>query len=297
MFERRIEGRILKKLFVVLALVATVLTACGGGLDAVIDGEDVFGTPPPTHEDGSFDVGEGEAGALTVTADPSQAWVEADGQRFVYDATGDTVHYACEISDEQIRINFQFNGPSLLIQGGRVNGGWLLNLTFTVKEENIQYGASLPGNGVLGLDDGQLSYEGLIDRVEDRDILNPTEVDAKLAVNCLAPEGQPTAVIDGTEYVVSMVGADSARCEISEEAITVQINRLTADGTNIDIGVEAQDDGWFGHVAVTTPASHFISTDSPNPQGLIVEGSTVSYEGTFEGDAGEVDGSLNVTCP
>jgi len=194
-------------------------------------------------------------------------------------------------------MNFQFNGPSLLIQGGKLDGGWLLNLTFTVDENDIQYGATLPGEGSLGLEDGQLSYEGPIDRVEDRDILNPTAVDAKLAVNCNQPEGQPTAMIDGTEYVVSMVGAASVECEVSDENVTVQVNRLTTDGTNIDIGVDAQDGGWFGHVSVTTPSGSYSAKDSPNPVGLTVEGSTVSYDGVFEGDSGDVDGSLTVTCP
>ena len=282
--------------FVVVLVV--VLAACGGvaELDDVIDGENAFGTPPPTNEDGSFDVGGGEAGPVTVTADPSQAWVEADGERHVYDAV-EAVHYACDISDEQISINFQFNGPSLLVQGGKLDGEWLLNLTFTVDENDIQYGATLPGGGSLGLGDGQLSYEGPIDRVENRDITNPTVVDAKLAVNCTQPEGQPTAIIDGTEYVVSMVGSDSTTCEVTDQAVTVQVNRLTSDGTNIDIGVEAQDGGWFGHVAVTTPAGHFLAKDSPNPAGLTVDGSTVTYEGTFEGDSGDVEGSVVVTCP
>ena len=98
-----------------------------------------------------------------------------------------------------------------------------LNLTFTTEEDNIQYGATLPGEGTLGLEDGQLSYEGPIDRVVDRDILNPTVVDAKLAVNCSQPDNQPTAVIDGTEYVVSMVGTSSSRCEVSSDAITIQV--------------------------------------------------------------------------
>lgn len=288
----------MERRLVLLVVVAMLLTACGGvgELEDLMDSEDAFGTPPPTNEDGSFDVGGGEAGPVTLTADPSQAWVEADGELFVYDAVG-AVHYACDISDEQISMNFQFNGPSFLIQGGNLDGDWILNLTFTVEDSNIQYAATLPGEGSLGLGDGQLSYEGPIDRVENRDILNPTAVDARLAVNCTPPEGQPTAVIDGTEYVVSMVGSDSVRCEISDEAVTVQVNRLTTDGTNIDIGVEAQDGGWFGHVAVTTPSGHFLAKDSPNPAGLTVDGSTASYEGTFEGDSGDVEGSLVVTCP
>ncbi len=288
-----------RRLFLLFA-VSVVLAACGGsdgGLGGVIDGEDVFGTPPPTNEDGSFDIGAGEAGPVTVTAEPSQAWVEVDGQRFVYDALGDTVHYACEIFEDQIRLNFQFNGPSFLIQGGKLDGGWLLNMTFTVDENNVQYGATLPGEGSLGLDGQQLSYEGPIDKVVDRDILNPEVMDGKLAVNCAPPEGEPTAVIDGTEYVVSMVGASSTRCEVSSEAVTVQINRLTEDGTNIDIGVEAQDGGWFGHVVVATPDGNFTSTDSPNPTGLSVNGQTVTYEGTFSAGAGEVEGSVTVTCP
>jgi hypothetical protein len=283
---------------ILLLVGAMFVAACGGiaDLDDLADGEEVFGTPPPTNEDGGFDVGGGEAGPVTVTAEPSQAWVEADGERFVYEAIG-AVHYSCDISDEQITMNFQTNGPSFLIQGGKLDGEWILNLTFTVDENDIQYGATLPGDGSLGLEDGQLSYEGPIDRIENRDVMNPTVVDAKLAVNCLQPEGQPTAVIDGTEYVVSMVGADSVRCEVSDEAVIVEVNRLTSDDMNIDIGVESQEDGWFGHVSVSTPDGRFGAKDAPNPVGLTVDGSTVSYEGTFEGDSGDVEGSLVVTCP
>ena len=281
-----------------LVVFALFVASCGGDLaelDEAFDGGDISGTSA-SDEDRSFDAGGGEAGPVTVTADPSKAFVEADGQRFAYDAIG-AVHYSCEITDEQVRINFQFNGPSLLIQGSKLEGEWILNLTATVEDNDIQYGATLPGEGSLGLENGQLSYEGPIDRVENRDIMNPTVVDAKVAVNCTQPEGRPTAVIDGTEYVVSMIGADSVRCEVSDEAVVVQVNRLTSDDMNIDIGVEAREDGWLGHVSVTTPSGRFGAKGAPDINGLTVDGSTVSYEGTFEGDSGDVDGSLVVTCP
>ena len=280
---------------------ALLVAACGGALDGAlegaVDGEDVFGTPPPTNEDGSFDTGAGEAGPVTVTTDPSQALVSIDGKQVVYSAIG-TIHYECLISEDRVSINYQSDqGQDLLIQGGIIDGGWLLNVTFTVEDEgNVAYGATLPGGGSLGLGDNQLSYEGTIDKVEDRDILNPTPVDGTIAVNCSVGEGQPTAVIDGTEYVISMVGADSSVCEVSNEIVTVQINRLTDDGLNLDIGVEAQEDGWFGHVSVTTPQGNYLAKDSPNPVGLTVEGSTVTYQGTFEGDAGDVEGSVVVNC-
>lgn len=278
---------------------ALVVSACGGALDGALDGENVFGTPPPTNEDGTFDIGAGDAGPVTVTADPAQTWVEVEGERYVYDAIG-TIHYECLISDDRVSVSYQTgNGHDLLIQGSVLDQGWLLNLNFTVGEQtNIAYGATLPGDGSLGLGDGQLSYEGPIDRVEDRDILNPTIVDASIAVNCSVPEGEPMAVINGVEYVISMVGAASVVCEVSADAVTVQINRLIEDGTNLDIGVEMQDGGWFGHVAVTTPDDHYLAKDSPNPVGLTVSGSTVTYEGTFEGDVvGEVEGSVVVDCP
>lgn len=276
---------------------ALVVGACGGALDVTLDGEDVFGTPPPTTEDGNFDIGAGEAGPVTVTADPAQTWVEVDGEGIVYNAIN-SIHYECLISDDRVSINYQTGGGhDLLIQGGVLDGGWLLNLTFTHgNEENVAYGATLPGDGSLGIAGDQLSYEGPVDRVENRDILNPTPVEVSIAVNCSVPDGQPTAIIDGTEYVVSMVGADRVMCEVSAEAVTVQVNRLTADGTNLDIGVEAQAGGWFGHVVVTTPDGNFVAKDSPNPAGLVVDGSTVSYQGTFEGDTGDVEGSVVIDC-
>ena len=145
--------------------------------------------------------GPDQAGPVTVTADPTTAWVEVEGQRFEFQVPG-SVHHRCSIGDDRVAINYQQTETGdLLIQGSDMGDGWLLNLTVAAGDSNVQYGAVLPGDGSLGMDGTSLELRGSgWTAVEDYDIMNATEVDMRLAVNCAPPGDGIEVILGGTEY-------------------------------------------------------------------------------------------------
>lgn len=209
------------------------------------------------------------------------------------------VHYACEIGADQIRINFQNNaGNNLTVGGGQSADRWLLNLGFESGDGgNVGYSAILPQSGSLGIDDNGLSYEGPLERVEDFDLANATVVDAKVAVNCSSPGGEPTAIVGGTEYVIPFSEAQSITCDVTDEAINVKINRLGLDGTQLMISAQYDGTNWNGSAAVQTPDGNFSAPFTSDVEGPVADGSAVSFEGTFGSDGGDVEGAITVTCP
>ncbi|MGB7861361.1 MAG: hypothetical protein WBM90_12760 [Acidimicrobiia bacterium] len=292
----------------VFAVLALVVSACGGGGgDDSGLGDDVFGgigdaAGENQDSDGGGGVpGAGEAGPVTGTADPTTAWVEVEGQRFEFEVPG-SVHHQCIIGEERVTINYQETETgSLLIQGQNLGDGWLLSLTVAAGGSNVSYGGSLPGDGSLGIDGSSLSYEGPADRVEDYDIVNATEVDISLAVNCTPPGDGITATVGGTEYQVQFSG--SVRCEITDEMIEVAIGDARAQGGALDaelqMGAIRDGDGeWFGSATVrTADGTSYTSEMSAEGDLPTVDGLTISYEGTFSSDAGDVDGSVSFSCP
>ena len=291
---------------VLTAALALVVAACGGGAGDEPGLGDVFegiGDAAGENQDdggGSGIPGAGPAGAVTATADPTIAWVEVEGERFEFEVPG-SVHHRCEIGDDQVAINYQQTEiGDLLIQGSNMGDGWFLNLTLVPLDSNLQYGAVLPGDGSLGIDGTSLSYEGPADKVVDRDIANPTEVDVKLAVNCAPPGDGITAMLGGTEYDVRFSG--SVTCDITDEAIDVNIGDARSGGGALDAEMQMSliqtDDGWFG-VATVRTADGTTYTSDVSAEGDVptVDGSTISYDGVFSSDAGDVDGSMMFTCP
>jgi hypothetical protein len=201
-----------------------------------------------------------------------------------------------------VGINYQQTETGdLLIQGQNLGDGWLLSLTFVPGDSNVSYGATLPGDGSLGLDGTSLSYEGPADRVEDRDILNATEVDMSLAVNCTPPGDGITASVGGTEYQVQFSG--SVTCEITDERIEVSIGDARALGGSLDAELQMSairdlDGEWAGVATVrTADGTSYTSDMSAEGDVPTVDGSTISYDGTFNSDAGDADGSMSFTCP
>jgi hypothetical protein len=200
-----------------------------------------------------------------------------------------------------VTINYQQTETGdLLIQGQDLGDGWLLSLTFVPLGSNVSYGATLPGDGSLGIDGTSLSYEGPADRVEDFDIVNATEADISLAVNCTPPGDGVTATVGGTEYRVHFSG--SVTCEITDEMIDVTIGDARALGGSLDAELQMSairdGDGWFGVATVrTADGTSYTSNVSAEGDMPTVDGSTISYDGTFSSDAGDVDGSVSFTCP
>jgi len=287
--------------------VALVVSACGGGggddsgLGDVFDGIGDAAGENQDSDGGGGVPGAGEAGPVTVTADPTLAWVEVEGQRFEFEVPG-SVHHQCLISEERVTINYQQTETGdLLIQGQDLGDGWLLSLTFVPLDSNVSYGATLPGDGSLGIDGTSLSYEGPADRVEGVDIVNATEVDIRLAVNCTPPGDGVTATVGGTEYQVQFSG--SVRCEITDEMIDVAIGDARALGGSLDAELQMNairdlDGEWFGVATVrTADGTSYTSEMSAEGDVPTVDGSTISYDGSFSTDAGDVDGSVSFTCP
>ena len=280
-----------------------IISSCGGdsGLDALpAELPDVDANASDSNganQEGSTSVS-GQVGAVTLTADPGQTWVEVEGERVEYLASG-SGNYECQVGDDQVTINYQTGGAQdLLIQGGKVEGNWFLNLTFTREgADNVRYSATLPGSGSLGLGDRALSFEGPAQRIEDFDVANATDTDVSLAVNCASPGGDPTAVIGGTEYIVPFAGAQSITCDVSDDLVDVTINRLARDGTQIQIDARYDGEVWLGAISVNTPEGRYISTLTEDGAGLVIDGPAVDYEGSFGSDGSDADGTVSVTCP
>jgi hypothetical protein len=298
--------------------IATLVVAgCSGGAEAPDLNEGGAGDSQPTTGDTgaggdggtSGDGGGGVTiGAATLTTDPGTAWAEVDGGRLEYAASGG-VAYECTIADDRVIVNFQTaDGHDLLVQGAPQGGTWILNLNFRPGQgDDVGYGTtSTRGDGTFGIGGGALSYEGSVDRIEGVDIANATKVDAKVAVNC-APAGggdsaggggDPTATIGGQAYEFALSGAQSVTCEVAPEGVTVRINRLALDNTQLEIDGRQDGDRWIGAVVVYTADGQYVSPFPQDGTGLTISGSSVDYAGTFKApDGSELDGTAAATCP
>lgn len=108
------------------------------------------------------------------------------------------------------------------------------------------------------------------------------------------------ATVGGTEYQVRFSG--SIVCEITDEMIDVSIGDARSGGGSLDAELQMNviqgGDGRFGVTTVrTADGTSYTSDVSAEGDVPTVDGSNVSYEGTFSSDAGDVDGSLSFTCP
>lgn len=298
-----------------IAVVVAAAAACGGGDDDASAGDgdqsgavsDVDEPPAGAAGGGDADTGGGAAGAVGVvlgdppsTADPGQVWVEVGGERLEY-TTGDALAVECSITPERVTVNLQTaDGRSFLLQGADDGGSWFLNLTFSPGggDEQVSYGSeSASGRGTYTIGDGALSYDGTVIRVVDFDVANGEELDARLAVNCASPGGDPTAVVGGETYAFPVSGAQSVQCQVSPEAIDVRINRLALEGRQLELSVRLDGDAWLGTVTVYRNEGNLSSLVPPDGAGLTVDGTSVTYVGTFEGpDGAQLDGSVEVTC-
>jgi hypothetical protein len=288
------------------AVVGTlVIAGCGGGgsgAETPAGGDGGGGDAQPTAgEQNGEDRSGATVGAATLTADPSSAWAEVDGGRLEYRASGG-IAFECTVADDRVIVNFQSgDGHDLLLQGSNQTGSWILSLTFKPGDKQIQYGAStVSGAGSFGISDGTVSYEGKVDRIEDFDLANATEVDARVAINCAsaAGGGDPTATVGGQEYLFALSGAQSVTCEVAPERVEIRIDRLGIDDTQLEIDGRQEGDRWIGAAVVYTSDGSFTSTFLEDGTGLTIDGSSVEYAGTFKGpDGGELDGTASVTCP
>ncbi len=292
-----------KSNLIVVISIALLITACGGGGDGGA-GEEVFeGVGEASGDVGSGDGGATaavEVGSVTQTADPGTGWVEVDGTRYDFEAAG-SVHFRCEVSEDQIVINFQetTSGSDFLLQGGVINGNWNASLTFVPGEEDlISYGATVGVDpGTMGLDEQAFSYEGTLSRVEDYDIQNAEDVEGVVAVNCASPGGDPTAEVGGQSFTFPLSGAGSLECVVSDAEVRVLISHSQPEYLQLQIDIQDQGDELFGAVYVTSGDETYTSLVPPDGAGLTIDGAALSYSGVFAtADGEEMDGSVSVTC-
>lgn len=282
--------------------IALTIGACGGGDgDTGGLGEDVFGDVGEASGDvESDDQGATEVGPVTQTADPSTGWVEVDGERYEFAAFGST-NYRCELAEDRITINFQqtVSGHDFTLQGGVLDGQWNANLTFVPSgDSQVNYGATIgfdPGN--FGIDGEAISYEGTLSRVEDFDVANAQETQGAIAVNCSAPGGVPSAEIGGESFTFPLSGAGSLQCVISAEEVELLISQSQPEFRQLQVDIEDNGGELFGAAHVTTDEGTYTSFVPPDGMGLVIDGSSLDYEGTFTAPSGEeVEGSVSVTC-
>ncbi|MFZ0014839.1 MAG: hypothetical protein WAL25_12080, partial [Acidimicrobiia bacterium] len=197
-----------------------------------------------------------------------------------FEAAG-SIHFACEVSDDQITINFQqtTSGSDFLLQGRVMNGQWNASLTFAPGEENqVSDGAGIGVDpGTLGLGDQALSYEGRVSRVEDFDIQNAEDTQAVIAINRSSPGGDPTAEIGGQTYTFPFSGAGSVECVISDEEVRVLISHSQPEYLQLQVDVSDQGEELFGAVDVTSGDDLYTSFVPPDGTGLDIDGAGLTY--------------------
>jgi hypothetical protein len=286
-------------LFVVIALLAA---SCAGGVSESDDlGEAVFGEDPSETFSGG-----GEAGPLTQTAEPGQAVVEVDGERIVYESTG-SQFYTCKVTEDRVTVNYQTpEGHNFSIQASMQGDGWIGSISFNPAEGDtiVGYGAQIPVDGSLGLGDGAVSFEGTASRIEDFDFETQRDVSALIAVNCEPPGGNPTATVGENQFVFELSGA-SITCEVSDETVQVYINRQV-DNLDLQIDLRTESQGLIGGVSIVDGEDNYyavIFSGDGTDEGLVIDGSTISYEGTFVHTSSvdpdldeELEGSATATC-
>jgi hypothetical protein len=295
--------------------------ACGGGSDDDSDDQQAQPTaqseptattagdddvePTASADDGASS-DEGSSGDVAVTAGPGQTQVDVDGQTILYESAG-SIYYTCDIGSDAIQVNYQTGeGQDFLLQASRQSGDWAGSLTF--KEASAEpgegYGATLPADGDLQVGEGALSYVGTVTRTTDFGGGDSEDLEASISINCESAGGDASAEIGGETFVFPASGAQSFECEITDEnTFRVQINRLSLDGLQLTFDGRPEGDGVIGNVSIASGDDRYTATlfGSP-PEGLAVEGSTITYTGPFEHSVdrevqGEVEGTATATCP
>ena len=236
-------------------------------------------------------------GEPNLTSDPGVVWVEVGGERLEYTMAG-SINVECNVAADRVVVNLQSNGHDFLVQGSPQTGDWFLNMTFAPGGDNTKYSAdSMSGAGTFTVGDGTLSYEGTVSRVVDFDLQNAEDVDARVAVNCASPGGDPTAEVGGETFVFPLSGAQSVTCDVGPEALEIRVNRLSIDGLQLELQGTFDGERWVGAATIYTNDGNYSSPLPLDGTGLTIDGTSVTYDGTFGSPAGdEVDGSVSVTC-
>lgn len=283
-----------------MGVLVAIVASCGGGDDdaspfGLGDGDEIADAGAAGENGGSAVI----LGDPVLSAAPGQVWVEVGGERLEYTTNG-SLYVECTITSEQVVVNLQTaDGQDFLLQGSDQAGDWFVNMTFSTAggESNRYSSESASASGTYTIGDGALSYEGTVVEVVGFDVENAEDLDARLAVNCASPGGDPTATVGGETYTFPFSGAQSVQCEVASEAIDIEVNRLATEGLQLGIDVRIQNGEWLGTITVYRSEGNLSSPIPPDGTGLTVDGTSVSYMGTFEGpDGAQLDGTVEVTC-
>lgn len=282
--------------------VGLAMVGCGGGdddtgLPDAADGGVVDDVGDDTEQldggDAAFEVVDGP----TVEVDPGVVVLEVDGERIEYPMAG-SINLVCDVSPEYVQVNVQTpDGQSMSLLASTNSGSWTGSLNATrADDSSVAYGSTF-GGGVVGIGASSVSYEGPIDKVVDRDIMNPETLTGTVAANCDSPGGDPTAVIGTDTYTFPVTGAQSFECTVGPTEFEIRVNRLSREGLQLEM--QGRDEGgrWVGAVTVYTNEGNWTAILPEDGAGLTIDGGSVAFEGAFAGpDGSEVDGSATAAC-
>jgi hypothetical protein len=300
-----------------LLAAVTALAGCGGGSgDGGDDASNPFAALDTTGADTTTDTTDattdGSSAEAPASVDPStlpppgSARVEVDGKVYTLEASG-SIHYSCEVGDDEIRVNFQQTEMGdLTIQGSTLTGAWGGQLTFAEGDDN--YGATIQGTEGLATSDTAVVYTGTFTHRTYSDPANTNDVQGTVAVNCdtggAGGSGEAMAEIGGRTLVFPASGAQGYECQVGPTNVLVRVNRLASDDTQIEIQASQQDGQWLGNVYVISGSDRYNAIIPADGTGLEITGTTLKFAGTYaqtsESDPSseqEVTGTASVTCP
>ncbi|MDH5423190.1 MAG: hypothetical protein OEY55_15425, partial [Acidimicrobiia bacterium] len=205
--------------------------------------------------------------------------------------------YMCDVMEDRITINFQqtTSENTFSVQGSVFNGQWNATINFAPSgATQVSYGASIGFDpGTAGFGDRAFSYEGTMSRVEDFDIVNAQEVPATIAVNCATPGGEPTAQVGDESLTFPFSGASDLECDVSDEESYVLISHNQPERIQMQVDIQEA----FGAFNITFGEVRYESFVPDDGTGLTIDGSSLTYQGTFTGPTGEeFDGAVSVNC-
>ena len=308
--------------FVTGAAMALVLVGCGDSDDSGAPfgpaglGADDGGSAQDTGDGGSTDSGDRglDVGTLTSNADPGYAVVEVEGGPTIeISAAHGRGSFNCDITDDRIQIGIGGSERlSLQFNARHQEDGWGGSFTIDSDEDPdrwIQYGGIMAGTLGLDVEAGEISYVGTATRQDrygmaDGDLDMP-EVEVTVSVNCGLDHA--TAMFDNhDELDFDPFGTRFLTC-MPNGPDDIDIDFDYQGGSNDRLEVDVRPDaGLIGHVKVEHDGGRWfalVSTSEGSDAGLTVDGTTVTFDGTFTytpdggGTEQEVDGVVTVTCP
>lgn len=175
----------MKRIMALMAALALVLAACGGGDSSDDEGTDTGTDGTAAGVESSDDNGDNDSGSGEVVdpQPPGQATVSVDGQEFVFETIGPG---GCIIETDRLQYSFVNEETSATIAAGAnfTDDGWQGDILMRILDEEgrpVQYYLqSEEGLMVLGgiaVDGDSMSFSGPMEMQPPNDGSNPPPVD------------------------------------------------------------------------------------------------------------------------